>query len=216
MIEELRALATAEHKLLMDKIAFLENNLFKEDIPLGVALTNIPLVPDYKQLVALNIRGKIVLINWLFTTAPSLESALPLLSTQTQESIVAVSGKLGIKFNQILEAALLTKTLSEKSANGAIAIELYGGPEALRLTEATFPESSVNTTLTPLRKGYRLECYTDPKISYADIPSRLLLADIKHPDASFQQLFPAVLLFSSHVANKRALQNEANISAETE
>lgn len=217
MNERIKELQSEELALFNQTQTLLQEQLSEdEDIPLGVSLINTPAGLAQREFVLVARNGKTVLERWLFLTPPSPEDLSFALPNPDLECIKKTSVKLGIMKEDVLNAAALTKTLAENPTKDPVSLSLYDGPEAIRLVEAMLPGSKEGgLTILPSR-GYELQYYT----CYGEIggePLRNLFVHTNHKKASFRELFPAVLLFTSHVANKRQLQvEEIRKMAETE
>lgn len=185
-----------------------------QDIPSTLALAEITSHPLQKMsiLVLRNGTGKIE--EWMLRDRVDFANEL---SDTTKEGIKFLADKLEVDDNEILEAARLTRTLIDDFADET-AVVLDGGPEILRLTRSVSREVFHNGIIVP-SLPFTLEYYFPVGIDrYRGIDNLVMyrVMNTDHGQIRFEEIFPAVLLFSATVSQKhRLMEAQQDVQAET-
>lgn len=187
-----------------------------EDIPAGLVLANIPIGPVYDNSIIV-ARKRETAEKWIFRDVPDIKDFTDILSDLTKEGVLNLANKLEIDESEILEAALLTRTLIDNFSNET-AVVLDRGPEILRLIRLTSREFDHGGIVIP-SKPLELEYYLPVglvKYQGLGVPLMYRLANTGHKDTSFNEIFPSVLLFSATVDKKHRLLEAEVITQEEE
>jgi len=175
----------------------------EDDIPLEFSLIVSPGALIYERQIPISRVGRVSREKWFFATPNSIADISSRLTEPTQEKIKNLALKLGTEEDAILEAAMLTKTLTESLRGSPISVNLCDGPEALRLGKAPLPATGL---LDVSGEGSILEYFTSDESGNSDA-LRILLLHTNQGKADFREVFPRVLLLSIHVAEKRRMQS---------
>lgn len=179
--------------------------LDEAETPVGISLLSLNLGPvTPKEVLVTDKNSGMLLQTWEFAPPPSTEALSAQLSIHAKENIATIAKGLEVEEELVLRAAALTRTLVEYPSSPT-AVILEDGPEVLKMARSALPDTNDNGIYRPGGSGYMLEYYTVlglvPDIGGV-IPLLHSLAKVPVPTASFQDLFPAVLTFSTHVARR--------------